>query len=333
MLMGEYSRRDFGIRLGTGAAAVGLMLGPLGSGRTQAAEGRNLIVGIPGFPSGFDAAVSSGVSDFVLRNSLDSLVRLDEKLSPQPELAERWDTPDEGKSWRFFLNRNARWHDGVPFTSQDVKVHFERVIDPKTGSPGEQIFGAIERIETPDEHTAVFRLKAFDADFPAKHGSYEGLIQAAHIPPTSYLKSIVGTGPFKLDKIVPGESIRLIKNAMYFQADQPLLDSLTFVSFSDEQARLNALLSGHIQVSVELPYDIAQQLSQRGDIYLSKSMPAAMLLLAMRLDQKPFGDERVRKAVSLTLDREALLQVAVKGFGQVGGDNPIGPGRPYYLLY
>ena len=82
-----------------------------------------------------------------MQNIFDNLVRIDEKLQPQPQLATRWTADDQGKTWTFYLRPGVKFHHGKALTAQDVVFTIERILDPKTASPGRSVLGTIEKVE------------------------------------------------------------------------------------------------------------------------------------------------------------------------------------------
>ncbi|MFW6116173.1 MAG: ABC transporter substrate-binding protein [bacterium] len=294
-------------------------------------SGGHLKVGIIGFPATWDVALGVNQAFRLGKNVMDPLVFISEQISPVPGLATNWESPDGGTTWEFQL-REATWHDGKPFTSEDVKAHYDRLLDPDTGSAGATVFEMVESIDAPDSHFVRFHLKSVDVEFPIRTGQYLGPIQAAHIDPAAYgNEAMVGTGPFKWDDFVPGESIHLVKNPDYWMEDLPLLDRLTFINFEDETARINALQSGAIDIAPGIPKELIDVAERQADIILSESIPAAMVVAALRADQPPGNDPRVVEALKISLDREALVQTALGGHGMPTPDNPIPPGSPSYV--
>jgi peptide/nickel transport system substrate-binding protein len=334
----EITRREL-VRRAAGAAVAGgavAALWPVAAAARSAelggVAGGELRVGIIGFPVSWDSAFATNTATYLIRNVLDPLVQLREDLSAAPALARSWRSSGGGKVWDFTLVQNARWHDGTPFTSKDVVAHFRRILNPKTGSAGQQVYEAVRSVQPRGDHAVRFNLKFADADFPLLLGLYQGNIQAAHLDPKTLGKrSMIGTGPFKWGRVVPGQSLSLVRNDAYFVRGQPALDSLVFVTFEDEQARLNALLSGAIDVAPDLPKNLAKQLQSRGDMRVIRSIPGGMTVVYLRADQKPGDDPRVIRALRMTVDRRALVQVALSGFGTPTGDTPIAPGSPAYV--
>jgi peptide/nickel transport system substrate-binding protein len=170
----------------------------------------------------------------VADNLYNGLLQFDEHLAPQPNLAERWTVADDGKTYTFHLARRVEWHDGQPFTAAEFKFTFEQILLPfhaRTKAGLEQV---LEAIDTPDEHTVVFRfaqpyapllrrLDVVEAPILPKH-PYQGtdiLTNPTNAQP-------IGTGPFKFQAYVKGEQVRLVRNEPYFKPDLPCLDRVVF---------------------------------------------------------------------------------------------------------
>ena len=139
--------------------------------RGERGVGGRIKVGLVGYPVTFDIAF--GVQNGILmnKNTMDCLVTITETMKGAPQFATTWSSPDGGKTWVFNLRKNVTWQDGVPFTSNDVKVHFLRLINPKTGSGGATAFFGISTISTPNAHTVVFHLEGPERGVPGRDGS------------------------------------------------------------------------------------------------------------------------------------------------------------------
>jgi peptide/nickel transport system substrate-binding protein len=290
----------------------------------------DLKVAITGFPVAWDSLFATSNALLLTQNVLDPLVFISPELTPQPALAKSWSSPDGGKTWEFQL-ADTTWHDGTPFTSKDVKAHYDRMLDPATGSSGKAVFDVIDTVETPDPHLVRFRLKLADNNFPILTGSYQGPIQPSHLDPSTFKTApMVGTGPFKWDQVTPGQSIRLAANTNYHIKGQPRVNSLTFVVFQDAQAQVNALLSGAVDVAAP-PSALLATLKDNPDLSIVQSLPGAFATIYLRGDQAPGNNQKVVQALKLSLDRPAMLQALQGGYGVVTGDNPVVPGSPEWV--
>ena len=199
---GHVSRRRF-LKLGAAAASVPMAVGPLARlGAAQAPRpGGILKQAWLSSPRTLDPALAiQGDEYMIMQNIFDNLVRIDEKLQPQPQLATRWTADDQGKTWTFALRPGVKFHHGKPLTAQDVVFTVERILDPKTASPGRSVLGTIEKVEAVDAGTVRFRLTAPYADLPIALGATFG-----RILPSDRADKIAsepsGTGPFRFRRV------------------------------------------------------------------------------------------------------------------------------------
>ncbi len=139
----------------------------------------------------------------------------------------------------------------------------------------------------------------------------------------------VGTGPFEVVSFTPGQQSLQRRNPNYWRAGLPYADELQIISFSDPTAQLNALLGGETNVMVGLDYEQAKAQQSGDQVHLLITKQPGPIPFTMRVDRAPFDDVRVRQAMRLIVDREALIEDALSGFGTIGNDIP-GPGLPFY---
>src|SRR5438874_7948584 len=171
------------------------------------------------------------------------------------ELAEKWSWQDNYRNLVFFLRKGVKWHDGQPFTSKDVKFTFDMLREAADApaklriNPRKDWYANIEAIETPDTHTAVFRLRKPQPSLLLMLASGYAPVYAAHVPPASYRTGCVGTGPFKLKEWRKGEFVELVKNPDYFIKGRPYLDTLRYIVIAERGTRTAALQAGKVDVS------------------------------------------------------------------------------------
>lgn len=290
-------------------------------------HGGDLRVGIMGYPEVWDSAFATGPALRLTKLVLDPLVFIGEDLSPNPGLAKNWETIDGGSTWDFELVETS-WHDGTPFTARDVKAHFERILNPETGSPARAVFDIIHNIEVLETNKVRFELKLDDMEFPVLLGQYQGPIQPADFDPD--IPDFIGTGPFMVNEVVPGESVHFVRNTNYFMDDLPYLDSIQLVNFDDESARIRALADGIIDVAPGIPGVLVAEVERYEHLHLSQSIPATTLTVYLRADQSPGNNQKVVQALKNSIDREGLVQAALRGYGVPAGDNPIPPDAPFH---
>jgi peptide/nickel transport system substrate-binding protein len=260
------------------------------------------------------------------------------EMTPEPGLAESWSVSEDGLTYTFKLREGVKWHNGHPFTSADVKFSIENIVRPYH-SRGQAHFGDVESIETPDNNTVIFRLKApvpyflkafqpSEAPILPKH-KFEGidLTKAAEVRQATVLtKEPIGTGPFRLKEWERGSHIILERNPHYWKAGLPYLDQVVLKVLPDGAARAIALEKGEIDLVPQngLPEAEIQRLAQLPTLQVSSAGAEALgpnLWLEVNLREGPLADVRVRKAISMALDRSRIIDVIWYGYGKPG----IGP--------
>jgi peptide/nickel transport system substrate-binding protein len=258
------------------------------------------------------------------------LVRQDEQGRPAPDLAVSWSSDPGAASWTFKLREGVSFHDGKPFTSADVAYTIRHVLDPKLESPGAAVLTIVDLdgLQTPDPQTIVFKLKQPHADFPLLLLHY-----SCYIIPDGSADTIgqsgIGTGPFKLQSFDPEASTVVVANDAYYEGP-PKLERIEIVGIADSPGRTAALLAG--QIDFEYVSQESAALVQANPAYTLTSLPAGdWLVMVMRVTDAPFDNPKVRQALKLLVDREAMVKTVLQGYGTVAGDQPVWPGDQYYL--
>lgn len=317
------SRRNF---LG-GVAALKLLSAGAANATGEPARGGILRVAIgpeqPHLNSAFYTHMHTGMLSTKI---VEGLVSYDLDLNPVPALAESWQVAEDGLSIIFNLRRGVKWHDGKDFTAADVAYTMTHVWK-RLNSYGRAAFANVTAVETPDAHTAIFRLSApasyilsslngYAAQILPRH-IYEGTdiaINPANIAP-------IGTGPFVFREWVRGSHIRLERNPAYWQPGKPYLDGVIFRVIPDAAARAIALESGEVDVVYSaLPLSSLDRFADanRFQIIRTDGLFLGSIFLAQINTRRPyFADRRARQALLHALDREALLRVVWRGYGKL----------------
>ncbi|GAX91724.1 ABC transporter substrate-binding protein [Effusibacillus lacus] len=257
----------------------------------------------------------------------DSLTTMDAEFNLQSGLADKWETIDNGKTIKFQLHPGVKFHNGREMTSEDVKFTFERILDPKTGSIAKSYFTSIDKIETPDKNTVVFKLKTPDSAFLANTSSSFASIVPKEVADLN--KEAVGTGPFKLEKIEQGQYVLLKKNPDYFKQGLPKADSIKFTIMKDEAERLAAIRGGKVDLTT-VSADSAKLLENSKGVSVKNYQSMEYSYLGMNVKKKPFDDPRVRQAISYAVDRNAIVQTVWKSQASLTG--PIAPAQKTWAL-
>jgi len=293
-------------------------------------EGGDLRAALTGEPDVLDPAVSSIYTGAqVYEGIFSKLIDMDPEGNFVPDLATAWEQTDE-TTWTFTLVGNAKFHNGEPFTSADVKYTFERILDPATASAYAGLYGQIAAIETPDPATVVFRLKSPFGPFLTNLATNGHIVNRTAIEGGDPARAPVGTGPFAFVEWVQGDHITLAKNPDYFKPGLPHLDSVTFRFMPVDQSRVEALSAGELDWVDAIPLQLVPQLGQDPRFtYVTSPVAGIPDYLAMNTRVAPLDDVRVRQAIALTIDREAIRRVAYLGTGELGVTE-VPTGSPWY---
>ena len=240
-----------------------------------------------------------------------------------PRLALSAEPNRDATVWTFKLRSGVVWHDGKPFGADDV-VHTLRSWE----SSQSLTYGFFDGVIDYKQVRARGRL-AVEVPLVAPYGQFPGMV--AQFPDygimqngstfASTKKHPIGTGPFKFESFTPGQQSVFVANHEYWQHGGPYVDRLIInSSFTDDSTRLNALLSGSIDVMSDMPGLLAKQQLSNGQITILRSPSPYAQVIYMNLTKPPFTDVRVRQAMRLVADRPALIEGALAGFGTPGND-------------
>ena len=269
------------------------------------------------------------------------LVRLDPEKLPTvaPDVAESWTVSQDGLTYTFKLRKDVKFHDGALLTSKDVKATYDKIIFPPPGvaSVRQAAYAVVDKVEAPDESTVVFRLKRPSASMLANLASPWNFIYKAEIlerDPRWYEKNIMGTGPYKFVEYVPGSHWVGKKNEDYFVKGRPYLDGFRAIFVRDPSAQVAAIRGGRAQIEFRgFPPSARDDLvrAMGNQITVQESPWVCVLYIAINNEKKPFDDPRVRRALTLAIDRwggsRALSQITfVKEIGAV-----MRPGSPFAM--
>jgi len=248
----------------------------------------------------------------------NNLVVFDPHNYPQiiGDLAQSWTVSDDFLTYTFKLHQGVKFHDGSELTSADVKVSWDRILFPSEGvvSIRRSNYPMIKSVEAPDPYTVVFRLHHASPSFLASIAHPANFISAKKYldqDPHYYKTHAVGTGPFKLKNYVRGSYIELERNPEYWKKGLPYLDGITYFIIKDTSARAKALRSGRVDAELRFlpPAEVDAIKEQLGHkIVVAKVQNIGNFGVIFNVDKKPFDDERVRKALSLAIDRYDMVK-------------------------
>lgn len=263
-------------------------------------------------------------------------------MTPRPGLAESWTVSSDRLTYTFTLRKGVKWHDGKPFSSEDVKFSIENIVKPYHAR-GRVYFGNLESVSAPDPRTVVFRLKAPVPYFLKAFQPTEAPILPKHLLATTDLATIrqsrlmhepVGTGPFRLKEWSRGSHIILERNPDYWKPGRPYLDRVVLRVIPDGAARAIALEKGELDLApmTALPPAEIKRVGTLPHVVTSTEGSEGLgpiMWLEVNLRDKPLSDVRVRQAISLALDRQKLVDVIWFGLGKPA-TGPVVSGNPVH---
>jgi peptide/nickel transport system substrate-binding protein len=304
---------------------------PTGTESKTPKQGGTMTVGVAVPPPGLDPIKNVAVAAWqTFQLSYETLVTIDDKGVLQPALATEWSTSPDGLSYTFKLRNNVFFHNGEPFTAEDVKASFDRL--KKDGIPNSAVrFDTLNSVEVKDAQTVVFHLTKVTASFLNYMADEFGVASAivskkAIADGTNLQTTMVGTGPYQVDEYVPGDHLTLKKFPKYWNADKTgYLDKIVLKFIPDLTAQLGALRSGQIDVMYP-DAAMAKVIERDKTVTLKKGLTDWHDGLSLNTQHKPFEDVRVRQAIMLSIDRASIIQGSVLGEGAPSG--PIPPADP-----
>lgn len=253
----------------------------------------------------------------------ETLVWMDNELRPQPQLAEEWEQEDD-TTFVFKLRRGVTFHNGKELDGWDVKYSYERLIDPDVGSPGRGDLIMIDSIEVPDKYTVRFKLKyPYAAFLAALGGRYSAVIPADYVQTGQELQlTAMGTGPFMVESWERNQRLVLKKNPNYWDSGKPYLDQLVIQIIPDETNTVAALRTGEIDMAIIENPEYFLLLQGEPGLVATRYPAIRWDVFDLACDMKPTDDPRVRKAILLSLDKQAIAQAAAQGVATVIGGLP-----------
>ena len=261
----------------------------------------------------------------------DALMGWDHESKLQMKLAESYEANADATVHTVRLKPDLTFHDGSPVNADAVVYTFQRILDPETSALGAEDVKSLRPsgIKKVDDLTVSFNLEQPDAIFYESLAHYvNGIVPVGFTTPKD-AKDAIGTGPWKPVTYDPGQQTEFVANRDYWGVG-PYADELTLIEFSDQTAKLNALLDGTVDHIADLETSQSEIIEGTPGLKLLEAKGGGNDPFTMLMDKKPFDDVRVRQAFRLIVDRPQMIAQAKNGFSWVGNDMfaPFDPGYP-----
>jgi peptide/nickel transport system substrate-binding protein len=323
-------------KLRVAAAAASVMMIAISAGAPALAQKPGGILRL----SHFDSPASMSILEEATRATVqpmmgvfNNLVLYDQQIAQssletvRPDLATSWSWSEDGKELTFPLRQDVKWHDGKPFTSADVKCTWDLVMgtgnDKLRINPRKSWYANVEQVSTNGNYEVTFHLKQPQPALLALFASGWAPIYPCHVPARDMRSHPIGTGPFKFVEFKPNEYIKVTKNPDYWKPGRPYLDGIEYTIMREPGPRDLAFYAGKFDITtpfgVSIPTlkDFKAQAPQAICEISHVNVPRTMLINPAA---PPFDNPELRRAMVLSVDRKAFVDIITDGQGRIGGN-------------
>ncbi|MFI9485170.1 ABC transporter substrate-binding protein [Promicromonospora sp. NPDC052451] len=305
------------------ACSAGSSSGADGGARTD------VVVGLTGEPTNLDFTTTSGsaIPQLLMNNVYEGLVTIDQEGEVQPQLAESWEVSGDRTVYTFTLHDGVTFSDGSAFTADDVVSSIARVQDDWTLSLKSKM-DVVESAEATSDTEVVVTLRHPSNAWLFDMGTSVGAMFPDDLP-ADLATEAVGTGPYTVTEVATGEHVTLAARDDYW-GEAPAISEVTVRYFADANAQANAVRAGDVDMAYNMQApDLLAGLEQDDRLQVVDGTSTGEVLLALNNAEPPFDDLRVRRAVMYAIDRQAVLDTAWAGHGELIG-SMVPPTDPYY---
>ncbi|OEY66838.1 ABC transporter substrate-binding protein [Marinobacter sp. X15-166B] len=331
-----FSRRNF-LKLSAAAGVVGAgaAMGLPAAGwaaTSQPKKGGTLKLGLAGgnTTDSYDPGTWSDTFTFVGFSAVyNTLVEIDVDGRAIPELAESWSYSPDARIWTFKIRPGVEFHNGKTLTAADVLASINHHLRTDSTSAAKTVLSEVQTVRSPDPSTVVIELKAGNADFAYIMADYHLAIMPAQGDGIDW-QAGVGTGGYVIKSFEPGVRMVLERNPNYWKPDRAHFDRAELLGITDGAARVNALVTGEVDVINKVDVKTIALLKRNPRLVIEETKGAQHFTFPMLVNSAEFKDNNVRLAMKHSIDREAILDKILRGYGSVGNDHPIQPGNRYF---
>lgn len=282
-------------------------------------QGGTFVIAYSGDPISFNP--NGKIDDFgysIEQSLYNKLVTLDSDYQVIPDLAKSWTVSPDGLTYTFPLHQGVKWHDGKDFTSADVKWTLEAIIANKgTAYTNMKV---IDKVETPDAHTVVVKLKEPYSPFLGFLAWYGTFMMPKHIYENTDWhtnpanEKPVGTGPFKFVEWIKGDHVTLEANKEYF-GGAPLIDKVIYRMMPDSNTAAQSLLNGEVDMSITRPPLAMLDALKKSNIQVDIFPAPSRYYMQLNLRREPLQKLEVRQALAMAINRKEIVEKAFRGLG------------------
>jgi peptide/nickel transport system substrate-binding protein len=259
----------------------------------------------------------------------NTLVEIDTDGSALPELAEGWETSSDAKVWTFKLRKGITFHNGKDLVAEDIVASINHHRGESSTSIVKSLLSSITSVRAHGNDSVVIELSAGNVDFPYVVSDYHLVIMPANNGVADW-RSGIGTGGYRIKSFDPGVRMMLERNGSYWKPNRAHFEGAEIISISDGAARINALVTGEVDVIDKVDLKTADLLKRNPRVVLEQTKNSMHYTFPMMTDSQPFQNNDIRMALKHAIDREAMLKKVLRGYGQIGNDHPIPPSDRFF---
>lgn len=328
----QFNRRDI-LRAGA-AGALGLALSPHAFAQGAPKRGGRMRVGVAGANTGdshdpatwgTSALVNLGLWAGVYNNLME--IGPDNKVTP--ELAASVEPSKDAKTWTFTLRKGVTFSNGKALDADDVVASINHHRGEQSKSAAKGVLGSVTDVRADGKDKVVFTLSSGSADFPVSVSDYHLPIGPATNGKVNW-EAAIGTGGYTLASHERGVKMLLKRNPNYWKSGRAWFDEVELINIADLAARMNAIVSGQVDVIASPDIKTLTLLQRNKDVVVEEYTGTQQFTIPMFTDVAPFNDLNVRLALKYSLDRKAMVQTILRGHGRPGNDSPITPANVYF---
>ncbi|MDR2931859.1 MAG: glutathione ABC transporter substrate-binding protein [Oscillospiraceae bacterium] len=262
---------------------------------------------------------TDSATEVINKNIYQNLVRYTAEMEIVPELATEWTTSEDGKTWRFTLRDDLKFHDGTDFNAEAVKINFERILAEETASPRRSVFAMIESVTVVDPtHVDILTSYPCGSFLQQLCHPAGGMISPAAIE-THGIENLgqnpCGTGPLMLKEWTPGEKLVFDIFQDYY-AGAPKVKSVTMNIVPDSSTRAMLIESGQCDVALRLPVTEIERLRGDANLTVTEGSTVMTMYIALNNTKGALQDPNVRRALNLAVDIDSIVKNVVSNFSE-----------------
>lgn len=335
IFQGGANRRDF-LKLSAMAGVVGAVCAmgfPISSWAAQPTPkaGGVLTLGLAGSSTSdsLDPGSWSDTFAFVGFSAVyNTLAEIDVTGEVIPELAESWEASPDARIWTFKLRSGVTFHNGKNLTVDDVVASIKHHMGENSTSAAKTLLASVIDVRAQGDDAVVFELRSGNADFPYLAADYHLAIMPSEEGVLNW-RAGIGTGGYQIKQFEPGVRLLLERNKNYWKPGRAHFDSAVLLGISDGAARVNALMTGQVDVINKVDVKTVDLLKRNPRLVIEETQGTQHYTFPMISTSDEFKNNHVRLAMKHGIDREAILKTVLRGHGTVGNDHPLQPNHRF----